>query len=127
MFVDRIGFTLISLVYLVYFYKNDSLSEAWLLILYCFIFYLYDIFQLTDNLTKLDSISNGKKEIKVYSPDKYFDIFNDLKRWIPSRLLTIIFMFSLAPLTSFHFVYSFCLIILIIRFSRVLYNYFIEK
>ena len=124
MFVDRFGFMLISLAYLYYFLSNGIYFEAWILILYSFIFFLYDIFQLTDNLSKDSSYSDNKRRIADYSPDKYLDIIKSFKRWFPSRLLTIFLMFSIAPITNFSVVYSFCLFVLLIRFSRIMIIYF---
>tara|TARA_B100001093_G_scaffold520041_1_gene612231 strand:+ start:4333 stop:5016 length:684 start_codon:yes stop_codon:yes gene_type:complete len=123
-FVDRIGFTIMVLSYLYYLQTNQFFLEISILLLYSFLFYLFDIFQLTDEILKMKSKNYLKENYQNYSPDKYLDILSKTRKWFPSRLLTIVFLFSLAPITNFFSVYLFCLIILFARFLRVLKYFF---
>ena len=131
---DRIIFGLTSISYLYYLEINGMYYEKILLILYIISFLLFDVLDLTMALVKyrniLESIKNKeivKDDFNESETEKYFYSIKSIKRWVPSRIGSVGFVFILAPIINFKFFYLISLIAILIRFIWLLFNYFKQK
>ena len=130
---DRLIFCSMVLMYLFYFEINNMYEEKVLLILFSMIFLSYDVLELTDSLVNyrniLERIKLGKNYNNPSKPEneRYFYAFKSIKRWVPSRVGSIAFIFVLAPLINFVFFYVFALLAISIRFIWFIIKYFTKN
>ena len=130
---DRLIFCSLTLIYLYYFEMNEMLTEQLLLILFAMIFLTYDVLEMTASLVNyrdiVQKIKSGSSFSDPFKPENetYFYAFKSLKRWIPSRVGSIGFIFFLAPLVNFIYIYFIVLIAIIIRLVWFLINHFFKK
>lgn len=130
---DRLIFCTLILVYLHYFEINDMHTEQILLILFAMIFLVYDVLETTASLVNyrdiLEKIKSGKQYLDPIKPENetYFYAFKSIKRWIPSRVGSIAFIFFLAPAVNFIFFYFIALIAISIRLLWFMTKYFTKN
>lgn len=127
---DRLIFVFLSLSYLYYFDKNDMGFELLFLASYCFLFLIYDVLELTSSIVEyrniLDNPDYAPKKNNLHQKETsgYFEGINSIKTWIPSRVGTLGFVFTFAPIFSFRVFYLIALSAIIIRLFNFLLSYF---
>ena len=135
MAIDRLIFCTLTITYLIYLNNNNFLAEFYVLLIFSMIFLTYDVLELTlsivgyrDTIDKIklsdDELRKLRKTNEILSDQKYFQSLFLIKTWVPSRVACVGFIFILAPLLSFTYIYLIALISLLIRFSWFLYKYF---
>jgi|TARA_B100001059_G_scaffold231633_1_gene267816 phosphatidylglycerophosphate synthase len=130
---DRLIFCSLTLIYLYYFEMNEMLTEQLLLILFAMIFLTYDVLEITASLVNyrdiVQKIKLGSSFSDPIKPENeaYFYAFKSIKRWIPSRVGSIAFIFFLAPAVNFIFFYLIALIAISIRLLWFMTKYFTKN
>ena len=114
LFADRLNLCIVGLSFIWNFLYNGIIVEAILLCIFMLLFLLYDVFELSFALIKSRNDVNRKivKRISV----KYFFQYLEIRRWVPSRVGLVMFIFFLAPLFGYMFFYVLSILVILLRF-----------
>lgn len=128
---DRLIFCGLTLCYLYNFQLNGMIFQQVLLVCFAMLFLCYDVLELTDTLAKYRDILSSPIDVhssyKAYQEKEtevYFYAFRSLKRWVPSRIGSVGFVFILAPAFNINFFYCIALISIFVRLIWFLNGYF---
>lgn len=121
LFADRLNLFIVGLSFISNFLYNGIIVEAILLCIFMLLFLIYDVFELSFALIKSRNDVNNKtvKKKRV----KYFQEYGEIRKWVPSRVGLIMFIFFLAPLFSYMFFYIISILVILLRFSILMLQF----
>jgi phosphatidylglycerophosphate synthase len=122
---DRLVLLALSMAYAYYFIQHDLLTEMLLLMLFVLEFIIFDVFELTLALTRCREHANFdfKEKIRI-TDNRKGSIFLQIRKYVPSRLILLVFVFFIAPLTDFYLVYLLSIFVVTLRLVHLMLSFF---